>query len=1257
MTRTLTIACRNRSGLLRVSRLTRSFLYQPLAVLLAILILPTLSWFESGAGPNSGSSGAPFQASAQIVIGGCHPAQPNSIIQVDCPGGAFYAPDLYQLESDAVTAYLAEHKLPASDAHFIYDEGRTDLRNAIRATMFAGLLAIINKTASQRTQHEQNLYTWLQTLVQQNEIAEYTQAINQYHSWEDNPCGFKLDGDIASQYGLSYSGAYFCGSPLNQLFSGPPVPAESYFLAYGLKYSYGSPAQTYSYFADLVARTQLNVAEVFGIGLSAGAVVASASGGLIAAFSSELFPLAFGSNVPELFAAGEWLGSGAAEALTFGEAAGVAGGAAAIILIAVAIGVSAGFQAFSNEQIINDLNNLSNTLTQVTNNKPDLSAFAADTTGLGTYKLNETFVAQTLPGFPSSAALPAHRPGTDAGFVISFVEGPGVGGEELNYQDWYGLNWTARTYGGWFVQTCNSGSNCAQTDSMTAAIHYVDWAGTKWTASRIGTNFVNTKAAPASSDQPCPADETTGVTPGSDFSACISYVSSSVHLKDATGNPVTVSLTLTPAFSTSATLNFTTGQASTSTITVSGSPAPSISLANGLPAGFSFTPGAGTASLSYTNAPEGTYHATVVASNIFGTVMEALSIHVITKLSITSSSTLTGTAGLPINFLVTTTGDLPIKLSINAGLLDAAGLSFTDNGNGTATISGTSNPAVVGAGCFSLTDKNCGITATNATGSVTQAFSVTLNSPPEPTLVGPANATFTAGVPNSVRLVSKGSILPVKWLFNNFGRAPSWLSFHDNGDGTGVLSGTPPAGITGSYTFTLLPIAAGTLAFVGDFTVNVKDIPGFITQDIARFTTEVAASFAIQTDGPAADDGGATLPAGLTFESGNPANITGTPAVGTGGTYTLLLSATDSRGTGSQLLTLKIDAPPAITSANVANFQVGAQSSFEVTTLGFPSLSAQPNPTATPTSPDQGLGMHFDVQGLPAGFTASNLNPQGYATGTLTITGTPTLDEVGVHAVHIIANNGVGLAPVQLLYLSVQQMAPAPSSPDTCDGVYNGTITGNINVHPGQSCTLRDGHVTGSVNQNGGTLTLFHETVDGNVEIGNNQIGDGFDVEISKIGGFLEINHVMPGPALDRVCATQVTGYLAVRDNLTTIQVGNGCPANTIGNFLDAGNNTGTLLIGENGVTNDMTIENNSGNTQVIEAHVSGNVLVRDNRGSLTINNNSILNTSELLIQNNTGTTQVVNDHVGGALNCTGNTTITGNHDTAAQLLGQCAAF
>src|SRR5271156_3553078 len=141
--------------------------YQPLALIMAFLLLPSLSWMGNGSGP--------FQARAQGVVG-CT-STTNTIIQNYCTtavgnqlGANFYT-DLTQLESDAVNAYLAAHNLPATDAHVIYDYGRADLRNAIRGYINSMLLGIVAKPASSRTAHEQALYLWLQNLVWVNEIA------------------------------------------------------------------------------------------------------------------------------------------------------------------------------------------------------------------------------------------------------------------------------------------------------------------------------------------------------------------------------------------------------------------------------------------------------------------------------------------------------------------------------------------------------------------------------------------------------------------------------------------------------------------------------------------------------------------------------------------------------------------------------------------------------------------------------------------------------------------------------------------------------------------------------------------------------------------------------------------------------------------------------------------------------------------------------------------------------------------------------
>src|SRR5262249_39991427 len=124
-----------------------------------------------------------------------------------------------------------------------------------RGHIVTDLLRIASTPASSRTMPEQRLYTWLQGLVQQNEIEQYTLAKNEFSRWYGDPCRFTLDADVASQYKLSYDGFPFCFASPSDLFGGPPVPSEDYFTAYGLKFSYGKPALEEPGFASLVSHT------------------------------------------------------------------------------------------------------------------------------------------------------------------------------------------------------------------------------------------------------------------------------------------------------------------------------------------------------------------------------------------------------------------------------------------------------------------------------------------------------------------------------------------------------------------------------------------------------------------------------------------------------------------------------------------------------------------------------------------------------------------------------------------------------------------------------------------------------------------------------------------------------------------------------------------------------------------------------------------------------------------------------------------
>ena len=111
------------------------------------------------------------------------------------------------------------------------------------------------------------------------------------------------------------------------------------------------------------------------------------------------------------------------------------------------------------------------------------------------------------------------------------------------------------------------------------------------------------------------------------------------------------------------------------------------------------------------------------------------------------------------------------------------------------------------------------------------------------------------------------------------------------------------------------------------------------------------------------------------------------------------LSATDTYGSASRDLTVNIYEAPKIQSANSATFFTGMPATFVVTTTGYPVISSQPVTMndLPPTDPTQGQGMHFTVTGLPSDLQYSNLNAQGQATGTLTIQGTPSTADAGLH--------------------------------------------------------------------------------------------------------------------------------------------------------------------------------------------------------------------------------------------------------------------
>ena len=155
----------------------------------------------------------------------------------------------------------------------------------------------------------------------------------------------------------------------------------------------------------------------------------------------------------------------------------------------------------------------------------------------------------------------------------------------------------------------------------------------------------------------------------------------------------------------------------------------------------------------------------------------------------TSANSAVFTIGVAGSFTVTTLG-YPTPSLMAAGHIPT-GLSFHDNGNGTATLAGT--PLILVGGDFPIT-----ITAKNGIGSpVTETVIIIVQQPPSFTSAN--NAVFVYGVPNTFTVTT--SAFPVASI-HEAGTLPPWLTFVDNGNGTATLSGTPSY-VSGTFALVL----------------------------------------------------------------------------------------------------------------------------------------------------------------------------------------------------------------------------------------------------------------------------------------------------------------------------------------------------------------------------------------------------------------------------------------------------------------------
>ena len=321
--------------------------------------------------------------------------------------------------------------------------------------------------------------------------------------------------------------------------------------------------------------------------------------------------------------------------------------------------------------------------------------------------------------------------------------------------------------------------------------------------------------------------------------------------------------------------------------------------------------------------------------------------------AVTSASSATAQVGAALSFTVTGSGSSPLTLAAD---VVPTGLTFTDNGDGTATLSGT--PASGTAGDHTIT-----LTATDSAGASSQTF--TLHVQQAPSFISPSTSTVGTGQPYSFTVTTSGT--PVASLSED-GALPSGITFTDNGDGTATLAGTP----TQSGTFPLILTAHNGVG---------ADASQALTLTVGRATPSVTWS------APAAITYGTALTGTqLDATASVPGTFTYTPAAGTvpgAGSDQLSVTFTPTDSTDYTPVTTTTNlvvqqAVPVVTWKKIKSFAYG-------TPLGSTQLDAKSSTPGTFTyTPGPGTVLAAGSQTLHAVFTPTD--SVDYATAAVTAT-------------------------------------------------------------------------------------------------------------------------------------------------------------------------------------------------------------------------------------------------------------------------------
>ncbi len=382
-------------------------------------------------------------------------------------------------------------------------------------------------------------------------------------------------------------------------------------------------------------------------------------------------------------------------------------------------------------------------------------------------------------------------------------------------------------------------------------------------------------------------------------------------------------------------------------------------------------------------------------------------------LSITTTSLVGGTVGVPYSVTLTATGGTaPYTWSIASGSLPS---SLTVN-PATGAIGGT--PGAAGTANFTVQVTD----SANPAVTTTQALSITVAPDPAPA-PAPLQITTTSPLPSgtlkvtySVTLAASGGTPPYTWSITS-GALPAGLSLNTS---TGAITGTPTKAVTKSPTIRVTdsatPVVAKTTKVLSITVAASAPAPLQVTTtSLPSGTQKVAYSATLAASGGKPSYtwsvASGTLPAGLSLSTGA---ITGTPT--TAGTWSFTIRVTDS-------------ASPAATTTQGLSITVAAP--LQVTTTSLPSGTQKVAYSATLAASGGKPSYTWSV--------ASGTLPAGLSLSTGAITGTPTTAGTWSFTLRVTDSASPAATTTQGLSITISAAAtaitiwPSTALPGTAD--------------------------------------------------------------------------------------------------------------------------------------------------------------------------------------------------------------------------------